>query len=68
MENVKFSVWISFLGLILNILFNVICIFVLFLFRFEVVIFVVVFVMVLFRVVELICCIFYFIIKGFICF
>ncbi|MGD0032704.1 MATE family efflux transporter [Paenibacillus illinoisensis] len=64
MENAKLSAWISSLGLILNILLNAICIFVLFPSRPEVAISAVALATVLARVVELTCCILHSIIKG----
>ncbi|WP_337033847.1 MATE family efflux transporter [Paenibacillus illinoisensis] len=64
MENAKLSAWISSLGLILNILLNAICIFVLFPSRPEVAISAVALATVLSRVVELTCCILHSIIKG----
>ncbi|MEK4434438.1 MULTISPECIES: MATE family efflux transporter [Paenibacillus] len=64
MENAKLSAWISSLGLILNILLNTICIFVLFPSRPEVAISAVALATVLARVVELTCCILHSIIKG----
>ncbi|WP_336781026.1 MATE family efflux transporter [Paenibacillus illinoisensis] len=64
MENAKLSAWISSVGLILNILLNAICIFVLFPSRPEVAISAVALATVLARVVELTCCILHSIIKG----
>lgn len=64
MENAKLSAWISSLGLILNILLNAICIFVLFPSRPEVAISAVALATVLARGVELTCCILHSIIKG----
>lgn len=64
MENAQLSAWISSLGLILNILLNAICIFVLFPSRPEVAISAVALATVLARVVELTCCILHSIIKG----
>ncbi|MEN1990359.1 MATE family efflux transporter [Paenibacillus hubeiensis] len=64
MENAKLSAWISSLCLILNILLNAICLFVLFPSRPELAISAVALATVLARVVELACCMFHSITKG----
>jgi len=64
MENAKLSAWISSLCLMLNILFNAICIFVLFPSRPELAISAVALATVLARVVELTCCMIHSLTKG----
>ncbi|PPQ47128.1 MATE family efflux transporter [Paenibacillus peoriae] len=64
MENAKLSAWISSLCLILNILFNAICIFVLFPSRPELAISAVALATVSARIIELACCIIHSVTKG----
>ncbi|MEK5508369.1 MATE family efflux transporter [Paenibacillus sp. FSL P4-0113] len=64
MENAKLSAWISSLCLILNILFNAFCIFVLFPSRPELAISAVALATVLARIIELACCMIHSVTKG----
>ncbi|MGN9168686.1 MATE family efflux transporter [Paenibacillus jamilae] len=64
MENAKLSAWISSLCLILNILFNAFCIFILFPSRPELAISAVALATVLARIIELVCCMIHSVTKG----